>query len=309
MHRTLEITVAPADTDTLCQDLAQVEGVLSLSVQHGASLKPPGDVVTVHALARAADPVVRCVSAVQPRGPLSIVTSEVSSIIDADHSHLAIDGDVDDALWEEMETGLSDQAWVTPNYLSLMALGGAVAASGLGDEPVRQAVSIVAASVIAPGFEPILKIPLGLVLRRQQLVRRGLVSLASGYAAFILAAALLFLVLRVTGTVTVPQLVHNTGVQRLAHPTLSDVLSSACATAAGAVMVTAYRRTVLSGPLIALVLFHAAALVGAALVAGQASLCAIALGRFALDIVLVVGIGALVIAIKRSTTHQRAPLV
>ena len=309
MHRTLEITVAPADTDTLCRDLAQVEGVLSLSVQRGSSLQPPGDVVTVHALARAADAVVCRVAALQGGTPLSIVTSEVSSIIDAAHAPLSIDGDVDDALWEEMETGLSDQAWVTPNYLSLMALGGAVAASGLGDEPVRQAVSLVAASVIAPGFEPIIKLPLGLVLGRGQLVRRGLVSVASGYAAFLLAAAALFLLLRVTGTVSVAQLVHNSGVQRLTHPTLSDVLSSACAAAAGAVMVTAYRRTVLSGPLIALVLFHAAALVGAALVTGQGALLASALGRFALDLALVVGIGALVLTLKRHTTHRRPPVV
>ncbi len=44
----------------------------------------------------------------------------------------------------------------------------------LGPRP--QVTAFVAASIIAPGFELLVKIPLGLVLRRGNVVRRGLVS-------------------------------------------------------------------------------------------------------------------------------------
>src|SRR3712207_8803552 len=41
---------------------------------------------------------------------------------------------------------------LTTNYLGLMALGGAVAATGSAAESSSQAISFVAASIIAPGF-------------------------------------------------------------------------------------------------------------------------------------------------------------
>ena len=52
MHRTIEITVPPAHTDTLVHELEQLEHVINLSVVRGASIKPPGDVLTVHVLNR-----------------------------------------------------------------------------------------------------------------------------------------------------------------------------------------------------------------------------------------------------------------
>ncbi len=55
MHRTLQITVPPSYTDELIHELERLEGVIHLSVVRGASVKPPGDVLTVHALNREAD--------------------------------------------------------------------------------------------------------------------------------------------------------------------------------------------------------------------------------------------------------------
>jgi hypothetical protein len=66
------------------------------------------------------------------------------------------------------QTGLRHQSRITANYLSLMALGGAVAATGLVVKSTPQAISVVAAAIIAPGFEPLAKIPMGLALRKEQ---------------------------------------------------------------------------------------------------------------------------------------------
>ena len=64
------------------------------------------------------------------------------------------------------------------NVLALMALGGAVATIGLVSDPVAMAVAIVASSVIAPGFEPLAKIAMGVV-------QRGVVSTLAGYTALV----------------------------------------------------------------------------------------------------------------------------
>ena len=308
MHRTIEITVPDGSTPGLVKELEGSEHVIGLAVLRGASVKPPGDVVVVHALNRGVDDVLKCAALAGERGPISVVTSQVASIIDPQHQD-AVDRDVDEAIWEEAETGLRHQGRVTPNFLALMALGGAIATAGLVAESVPQAIAFVAASIIAPGFEPIAKVPLGLVLRRWNVVRRGLLAAGVGYAVLVLAAALMFLALHWGGVVSVDEFVANPEVERIAHPTLAETLVSACAAVAGVIMVLAYRESVIAGPLIALVLIPAAALIGAALAAGRPALAGEGLERLTLDAALIVGLGALVVWIKQVTVHRRAPMV
>jgi len=308
MHRTLEITVAPTATDQLLQELVGLDEVIGVAVSRGASHKPVGDVITVHALNRDTDEVLKCVRLAEADGPISVVTAEVASIIDPAKQE-RIDNDVDEAIWEEMETGLRHQGRVTVNFLTLMALGGAIATVGLLSEPVPQVTAFIAASIIAPGFEPLVKIPLGLVLRRGNVVQRGLVSAGLGYLVLIGAATLVFLLLRVSGAVTVTQLTHNPEVERLAHPSSLDLLVSACGVVAGLTMIAAYRRSVIAGALIATVLIPAAALVGAAIAAGEGGLIVSGLKRLAIDAAFLLVLGSGVFFIKQSTVHHRAPLV
>ena len=307
MHRTIEITAAAPISDPLLADLGKLDHVIGLSVQRDASIKPPGDVIVVHVLNRGADEVMDLAGQAVRHGG-SVALAEGTAMIDPASQHL-IDHDVDEATWEEAETGLRHQGVITANYLALMALGGVVATVGLVSDPVPQAIALIASSVIAPGFEPIAKVALGLVLRRWHVVKRGALSALAGYGALIAASAATFLLLRALGDTTVAKLVTNSEVQHLAHPVPKDVVLSIAAAAAGLVMITAYRRTVIAGPLIALALIPAAAVVGAALAAGQWSLTGAAAQRLALDSVILIAVGALVVAVKKATIHRRDPLV
>jgi hypothetical protein len=113
MHRTIEITVPPSCTDKLISQLEQEEHVINLSVVRGASIKPPGDVLTVHALNRGADQVMRLAEGAHKEGgDVSVSTSELSSIVDPKHER-KVANDVDEALWEEAETGLRHQSRIT----------------------------------------------------------------------------------------------------------------------------------------------------------------------------------------------------
>jgi hypothetical protein len=308
VHRTIEITVPPTYTDTLTEQLEQLEHVITVSVVRGASIKPPGDVVTVHALNRGADRVMSLANAARKGGQVSISTSEVSSIVDPEHER-KIANDVDEALWEEAETGLRHQSQITANYLGLMGLGGAVGATGLVVESTPQAISIVAAAIIAPGFDPLAKLPLGLALRRWDVARAGLVSAAVGYLALILSAALVFLVLRWAGVTTVEEFVGNSQVGELADPTLREILLSACGAVAGVVMMLSYRRYLIPGALVGLMIIEAAAMIGVALAAGQPALMYEGLERFGLDVLLIVAGGMLVVLLKQTIFHRRAPIV
>jgi hypothetical protein len=65
----------------------------------------------------------------------------------------------------------------------------------------------------------------------------------------------------------------------------------------------------LPGALIALRAIESAALVGAALVAGEAGLALAALGRFLISAVLVLAAGVLVVGLKQAVVHRRKPMV
>src|SRR5215212_1020146 len=130
VHRTIEISSPASYTDELLGKLEDLEQVISLVVVRDGSVKPPGDVLTVHVLNYGADEVMRLADAGREYGQVSVSTGELTSIVDPEHEH-KVANDVDEALWEEVETGLRHQSRITANYLALMALGGAVGSTAL----------------------------------------------------------------------------------------------------------------------------------------------------------------------------------
>jgi uncharacterized membrane protein len=262
----------------------------------------------VHALNRGVDDVLKMVDAAREQGQVSVSTSELTSLIDPEHER-KVANDIDEALWEEVETDLRHQGKLTMNYVALMALGGAVAATGLVVESASQAISFVAASIIAPGFEPLAAIPIGLALRRWSVLGKGLQSVGGGYLALILSAALTYLVLHATGVVVAEEFVSNTEVRNLAEPGLREMLVSGCGAGAGMVMVLSLRRYLIPGALIALIVIEAAAMIGVALAAGEPGLMLEGAKRFGLDVLLIVVGGAPVVLLKQAIVHRRAPMI
>ncbi len=308
MHTEIELIVNPSCTDELIQELDGMDEVISLSIMREASIKPPGDVLTVHALNRGADEVMRLAERAHEWGEVSVSTSELTSLVDPKQER-KVANDIDEALWEEVETDLRHQGKLTMNYVGLMALGGAVAATGFAAESASQAISFVAASIIAPGFEPLAALPIGLALRRWSVVGRGLQSVGGGYLALICAAALTFLALRMTGVVMVEEFTANTEVRSLAEPGLREILLSTFGALAGMVMLLSRRRYLIPGALVALLVIEASALIGVALAAGEPGLMLEGAKRFGLDILLIVAGGVPLVLLKQALVHRRAPMI
>ena len=309
MHRTLELTVPSAVTDVLSAQLTELDSVIGLTVLRGASLKPIGDVLMVHVLNRGTDEVLRRArAAVSNPDVLNVVTSEVASFI-APANHEAVDDDRDEAIWEEMESGLRHQGRITTNYMLLMALGGIVAAIGLVSDPVPQAVAFVASAIIAPGFDPMTKVPLGLVLKHWSLVRRGVESALAGYAVLVATAAFTMWALVAAGETSATTLATNSEVQHLVDPKLAELLLAAAGALAGLVILAAFRRSFQAGPLIAMAFIPAAALIGAGLAVGRFDLALQGLERFGADWGFIIGLGVPFLWLKQRFVHQRKPLV
>ncbi len=308
MHRTINISLPSDDSHDLCEQLTKLKTVVGVSLFKGVSIKPPGDLITVDVLNKGADEVLKLVRDASEKYEISITTHEVASFIDPKRNDV-VNNDVDEAIWEEMETGLRHQGRVTTNFIILMALGGAICAVGLISEPAPQALAFAAAGIIAPGFEPLAKIPLGLVLKRWEVAGRGLTASLIGYAVLIASAALVTFVLLKTGTIQIEELLNNPEIKHIAHPTLQEFIVSGAGAIAGMIIISAYRRSVIAGALIALIIIPAAASIGAGIAAGERQIFNHGVERLGFDILFIFIAGLLVFWLKQILVHKRNPII
>jgi hypothetical protein len=307
MHHSFQVAVRPGHTDDFIVGLDQIDEVISVAVWRGASHKPIGDIVCVHALNRGADRVLDLIERAAGHGGVSASSSVVESLIDPAQAR-DVAADTDETIWEDAETQLRHHSQLSPNFLLTMAMGGAIASCGLLLTTTTQATAMAAAAVIAPGLEPLAKLPLAIVLRRWKLFGRGLRSALAGYIVLVAAAAATMLGLSAGGWELPEKLVENHAFVELADPTSLTLLISAAGAVAAAVMIAAQRVTLLPGPLIAMQLIPAAAMSGASLAVGEADAAVEALARLGVDVAMVVGAGILVFGYKQARVHKRTPV-
>lgn len=305
MHRTLVFNGDSDELTRIGRELASAERVIAVALDRGGSLKPPGDQLTVQVLNAHADEVVRRATAALKAGRIVMTISESSALV-SPPQHQAIARDADEMLWEEMESGLRNHGRLSTNYIVLMVLGAIIATIGwTAREPVDQTIAFVAASIIAPGFEPIAKIAQGLVLRRGQMISRGLLSMVVGYLTIAVVAAVVFAVLAALDPSARVRLAAQPALDGLSGLGLKPFLTTAAAALAGALIVASLRDLYVTGPLLALALIQNAALVSCALVSGASSLAARAGLRLGVDMAMVIAAGVLVFAWKQRRFHRR----
>jgi len=305
MHRSVSIAVSPERTDELLEELQRFEDhVVSISVQRGASIKPPGDVVEIMVLNRAASAVLRAIERHGADGALSVATSQVDSISDRDHEQ-ALNADIDEAPWDDVRAQMREHTQPGINFFGLMFLGGVVAACGLVSSPTSQALALVASAILAPAFEPLAELSLGVALRRRDLLWRGARAAVSGYLCVILAGALTMIVLEATVSDISESFITNHHAGEIADPSMTNFLISAAGAVAGGLVITAYRLPLLPGPIVAVQIVSAAATIGMAAADGRGHLSAEALQRFAIDAMFIFVACLVVFWLKERFIHRR----
>lgn len=292
MSRTLEVSLPSERSSRLVEELVQTKGVIGVSLQRNASIKPEGDVITVHASNDGMQPVLSVLASSLGTGS-SIITSEPRSAVSTEQR--TIDREHDEASWPEMATMLRRETNLTVNYLIAMFFAGAIAAVGIWTSTIH---IIVGAMVIAPGFEPIIRVPFGLLAKDRQAWAQGLSSTAGGYIVLIAGAALAAAILRAVQP-DVPALGELRWVEYWSKFEITSALIGFAAGAAGAAIIAAHRSVLTAGVMIALALIPSASIVGMALAAGELGLAGEGLLRWGADVVLVIVGGGLVFCTKR----------
>lgn len=303
MPRTIEAVLPPTRTAGAVDALLSHPGVVGLAVQQGGSRRPEGDVVRVRATNDAVPEVLRRLLSDDAGGAATgVVLSEPTAVLTPGRQD-RLDGEPNEAAWEEVAALIRRDTNVGANFLMLMAAAGAVAAAGLIADTLHV---VVGAMLLAPGFEPLLRMPFGLLAPgRGTGFRSGLAATAAGYAALAAGAAAMALLLRALGAGHGGTLDGLLWVGYWTSPSASGVAVAVVAGIAGAVVVTSRRTLFATGVMIALALVPGIAILGAGLAYGEPGTALRGLGRWATDAVCVLAAAGTVLAVKRAVLHRR----
>lgn len=188
------------------------------------------------------------------------------------------------------ETNLSS------NYLMAMFFSGMIAAAGLWTDTLH---IVVGAMVIAPGFEPIIRVPFGLLAQHGRSWMQGLVSTGVDYGILILGAVLATVIGMLTDSSPQKDLASLTWISFWTSLSAMSLVVSLAASAAGAAIIAAQRSTLTAGVMIALALVPSASIVGMGVAAGEFGLARDGALRWVVDVACVVVGGGAVFLVKR----------
>jgi len=295
--RSLTISMPTEDAVNLVEELSSFDGILTLSRQAQASVVPPGDVVTVEVLDRRIPQLFALLNryGAGTDDSVSVTTSEPTVVVSAS-SAAELASDPSSASFEEVEGLLERESTMGVNKVAAMIAAGAIAAAGLLTNSVHL---VIGAMVIAPGFEPFLKVALR-VSGPTRSFRRGFFDIGVGWVALLAGAAAGAVILRLAGIspdlALGGYLAQGTLVDYWRTLTWSDTLVAVVAAAAGTILVIANRALLTGGVMIALGLVPGATLLGIAAMEADPSLAADGALRWAHDALIVTIVGTAVLA-------------
>jgi uncharacterized hydrophobic protein (TIGR00271 family) len=288
--------------------LTGAPGVINLVVLPGAARDPAGDAIQFDLAGSGANPVLRGLRELQPRGQLGpIAVQPVDAEIGA--------GDLDrprhgryygenEPLWDLVESKIVAGSAYPPSFFALLALAGLIGAVGIF---TNSTILIVGAMVVGPEYSAIIAVALGLERRDRAAVGRGLAALAAGFGLAIVLTGLFGLVIRWSGHV--PR-AYELGVRPVSDlinsPDLFSVIVAVLAGIIGVVSLTEARAGALIGVFISVTTIPAAADLGLSLAFTSWRAAGGATAQLLLNVVLLIVVGALALRAQRRFWRRRA---
>lgn len=295
MPRVIEITVPPDQTAALLSEIDGLKEVIGVRVQKGIAITPSGDVVTVVMTDRALSTLFQLLDrlgmtcnpdcSITTARPMGLLSASSARLIQSDSSHF---------MAEEMDQEMNHASSMSFASMAAMAIAGAITVIGIETNALHL---VIGAMVIAPGFEPISRVALGLV-HRSTSWRAGIVDFAKAYLLLIAGAAVATLVMQYLA-----YLPRDTQASYLAKDSLisywmsasaASYMVSVLAAAAGALLIIGQRSVLTAGVMIALALIPSASIFGMGMATLDGAMAWTGLKRFGIETFIVLFMSALV---------------
>ncbi|MGE0081639.1 MAG: DUF389 domain-containing protein [Thiohalomonadaceae bacterium] len=306
MTRVVQITAPAPKVDEILAHVRGMEGVLEVQAQRGGSLQPRGDVLSLVVTNQAVFPLMSMLDrlGVTDSTDMAVVITELRALVSV-AARGAVAEEHSEAMWEEMEAELAKGSNMAGNALVVMLVSGLLAGIGLGTGALHL---VFAAMLIAPGFEPFMRIALGLVARSRS-GWRGLRAAAKGYIAVFIGAGLSTLLLKILAIGPFSGAEAYLPVRGLVNYWTSisatALVVAALGAVAGTLLVAANRAVLTGGVMVALSLIPSITIAGMALAAGDWDLLLDGLWRWALEVLMVTAFSVATLWWKRVNIQRR----
>lgn len=299
--------VTPSEHTAAVRDLLLTcEGATHVVVLEGVALQPVGDVVEAVVTREAVDDLLGglCALGVDRSGGVTVETIETTLSDAADAAEEAVPGDpLDAVVWDEVVARTGEDSRLSISFQVFLSIACLLAAIGaITNSPV----TVVGAMVLGPEFGPLAAVAVGLVLRRGDLVRRGLVALAVGFPLAMAVTAAATLLFDVLGWLDATDLDALDQVDFIYQVGWSSFVVALLAGAAGMLALTSAKSASLVGVFISVTTVPAAAFASVALVEGRFAEAAGSALQLVVNIVGVVLAAVLVLLLSlRSDVRRR----
>jgi uncharacterized hydrophobic protein (TIGR00271 family) len=293
-------TVTPQDISAkVVGVLDSNRGVFSLTVLPAAARNPDGDVIEFDVLTSSANDVLATLRrfGIDRRGSIAIDTiatsiSEVASAAGAESPYQE-----SAPVWEEVEATIRSQGTYPPSFYGLLVISGLIAAIGI---MTNSQILVVGAMVVCPDYGAIANIALGINKGNRQRVRRGLVALATGFSAAIVATFVFSVIIRGAGKVPRAYTLGLRPVSNLINsPNLFSVVVAVLAGLVGVISLTESRANTLIGVFISVTTIPAAADVGVSSALHTRSEAVGSLLQLLLNVTVLVVVGSVALRLQR----------
>lgn len=304
MPRTVQISIPSGQTDEALGKVGALPGIVGLALFRGASVSPPGDVLSIQATNEGTRALFGLVDTLGLTEQGSLASSDLQSLVSGKNRRL-LENESNEITREEMAFFLRKETNLKASYLALMAIAGGIAAGGLLSDTLHL---VVASMLIAPGFEPFVRVSFGWVGGPGRLAASGMLSIITGYLSLALGAAIVFLLLSAATPSLKSTYTELTWVHYWSTVTGTGIMVSILAGIAGTIVVMSNRSVLTTGVMIGLALIPSLALAGTALAAGDLQFCLKALLRWLVDAAIVLATSLVLLGIKQALVRSaRSP--
>ena len=265
----LRLICPAARTAEVRRLLDRYVGVAHVIVLAGAAVRPVGDVVEADVARECVDDLLGDLTALRlPQdGAITLETLDTVLSDRADAAEEAAPGDGADAVvWDGLVAQAGEESRLSVAFQVFLTVACLLAAIGaITDSPV----TVVGAMVLGPEFGPLAAVAVGIVLRRRDLVRRGVLALAVGFPVAMAVTAGAALVFAATGLLTSATFEHLDQVDFIYEVGPFSLIVAMLAGAAGVLALTSAKSASLVGVFISVTTVPAAGFAAVALVEGR----------------------------------------
>ena len=299
--------IVPADlSEQVLRTLEHAPEVTNLWHMPGAATKPPGDLVSCDVAKEEGSSILQELRALglEERGSIAVEVVDASlSLGAAEAEQLARGSPADAIVWEEIESRVSESAALSMSYLVFMIIATMIGAIGLITDSI---VLIIGAMVVGPEYGPLAGICVALIEGRPQLAVKSLHALAIGFPVAMLAAWILTLVLKATGTA--PEVLDPADHELtlfVVQPNWFSAIVAVLAGIAGMLALVSAKAGPLIGVLISVTTIPAAANVAVGIAYGRGGDAARAAAQLGINLTAIVLSGLIVLWLANQGRRRR----